>query len=347
MKKRLFTAFLAAVMMITVTATTVMAGPKKPFILRMEGASRYETSTAAADALITRRWGEECEGIVLATGAAFPDALTGAYLSRLYVDCVPLLLVDPGNINATVDLCDKKVSPNTLVYIIGGTSALPSSLDNILKARGYSVKRIAGNDRWDTNMQILQEATDRGVYMDQLLVTTGTDYPDALSASGTGSPIMLVSNSGLTSAQIQFLTTYKIRFRDIIILGGEKAVPTAVENQIRSLLRSDAKFVRLAGADRYETSYKVAEYFWGPQGRFSPDGITLVTGSNFPDGLSAGPFAYRTDAPIILVNNSDDGYKWAKKWVDEEITDYYDVNVLGGEAAVPGSLVKTIVGVEG
>ncbi|WP_411678743.1 cell wall-binding repeat-containing protein [Clostridium thailandense] len=54
--------------------------------------------------------------------------------------------------------------------------------------------------------------------------------------------------------------------------------------------------IRLAGNDRYETSVKTSQDSWNQS-----DYVVLVSGENFPDGLSAAPLARKYDAPILLT----------------------------------------------
>lgn len=58
--------------------------------------------------------------------------------------------------------------------------------------------------------------------------------------------------------------------------------------------------IRLGGANRYETSVKIAESGW-------PNGSTyavLATGNNYPDALSAAPLAKKYNAPILLTDTT-------------------------------------------
>lgn len=57
--------------------------------------------------------------------------------------------------------------------------------------------------------------------------------------------------------------------------------------------------VRLAGNDRYETSVKISQDSWNQS-----DYVVLVSGENFPDGLSAAPLARKYDAPILLTQKT-------------------------------------------
>ncbi|MBQ0058421.1 MAG: cell wall-binding repeat-containing protein [Lachnospiraceae bacterium] len=348
MKKRLLSLVLSAVMLLAASATSVMAEPTPPYFLRMSGANRYDTSLVAAKNFTRAMadWEDDkAPGLVLATGENFPDALTGTILAITFegYNGVPLLLVDPANPKPVLDFCRDYVEAKSKIYMLGGVNALPESLFNALGSRGYDVRRITGQDRWETNLNILEEAYAEGYAKDELIVTTGTNYPDALSASGTGIAVMIVDPSGLNAAQKAFLKKHYNDYKRIILLGGQNALPLNVEQQILFGTCAD-RYIRVAGATRYETSYCLAETLWGEEADWDPWGMSLVTGTNFPDGLSAGPMAYWFDDPVILTNNNPEDYKWAKKWNDQPNSGNWEVLVLGGENAIPKSLIKNITG---
>jgi putative cell wall-binding protein len=81
----------------------------------------------------------------------------------------------------------------------------------------------------------------------------------------------------------------------IVVVGGSNAVSDVVFSQLAA---HQPNIVRLAGADRYETSRMIADV------AFSKDlGVAYVaTGANFPDALSAGAVAGSKHVPVILVN---------------------------------------------
>lgn len=59
--------------------------------------------------------------------------------------------------------------------------------------------------------------------------------------------------------------------------------------------------VRLAGADRWETSRAVARDMRGTQ---EAQMVSLATGGDFPDALSAGPAVAALGGSLVLVGNT-------------------------------------------
>jgi putative cell wall-binding protein len=149
-------------------------------------------------------------------------------------------------------------------------------------------KRLGGANRYDTNLLILQEA---GVGNKDIIVCTGLNFADSLSASATGLPILLVKG-GLTDSQKVFLASSSGKK---IIVGGTAAVSASVESQLKAY----GEVKRLAGNTRYDTSVLVAKEFFQ-----NPTSAVLAYAKNFPDGLSGGPLAYTLNAPLILTDNS-------------------------------------------
>ena len=90
-----------------------------------------------------------------------------------------------------------------------------------LGTNGSKITRLAGDDRYITNVKILKEAGFKG---DSLVVCTGASFPDALSASALGMPIFLVDNNrgGLTSDQRSYLgqSAVKNAVKNIYVVGG-------------------------------------------------------------------------------------------------------------------------------
>ena len=56
---------------------------------------------------------------------------------------------------------------------------------------------------------------------------------------------------------------------------------------------------RIAGLNRYETSYKVARTGWS-----TADTVIIAAGANYPDALCSAPLASKYNAPILLAENT-------------------------------------------
>ena len=169
------------------------------------------------------------------------------------------------------------------IYILGGPSSVSSYFENLLN--GYTVKRLAGSDRFDTNLLVLNELQ----IGETLIICSGLSFPDGLSASALNYPVMLVYNF-LSDAQKTWISSHQIK--NFYILGGSASVNQNIENTLKTYGRT----IRIAGEDRFDTSFKIANYFFSDN-----TGAIFTSGLNYPDGLCSGPLAQLKGYPIILT----------------------------------------------
>ena len=296
--------------------------PEESEVVRIFGDSRYETGYAVADELKAVLGVEKFEAVVIATGKNFADALAGSYLA--VEKNAPILLTNgkDANIAELHTYIAANVTEGGKVYILGGEGAVPAAVDAI---DGYDVVRLFGDSRYDTNLAILEEA---GVAGDFIIVATGKNFADSLSASAAKLPILLVKpNATLNDAQKEVLAGMK----NIYIVGGEGAVSAAYEEELAAY----GTVTRVFGTSRYDTSVEVAKTFCK-----DVEKAVVASGKNFPDGLCGGPLAAALNAPLVLTK--DGGASAAAGYVaDNAITGGY---VLGGDGALKNATVVEVFG---
>ena len=160
------------------------------------------------------------------------------------------------------------------------------------KAQDTSIRtsRLSGNDRYETSVAISKSGWMKA---DTVIITTGLDFPDALSASSLAkakdSPILLTEKNIMKSVTIDEIK--RLKATKAILVGGTNVIGIGVENQLKGLGISTT---RIGGSDRYDTSKKVAETIG------LDNGIIIATGLNFPDALSIAPIAGIKAMPILL-----------------------------------------------
>ena len=291
--------------------------------LRVAGANRYETAFNIADTIKKYKGVSKFDSIIVASGDTYADALAASYLAEK--KDAPILLVNKVSANET---SVKNYIANNLkfggtVYIVGGTGVITESFENSLSS--YNVTRLWGANRYETNLAILEAAgsMDKGI-----IVSTGTDYPDSISAAATGMPILLVGNS-LTEEQIETLSSVS---GTVYIAGGTGVISSDVEAQIREIKSS---VTRLAGANRYETSYQIANRFFSG----TRTAAIVAYGGNFPDGLVAGALGQVMDSPVLLVNSYNTSY--AKQYAKQ--SEVKSVAGVTGSSLLPDSIFKSII----
>ena len=118
---------------------------------------------------------------------------------------------------------------------------------------------------------------------------------------------------------------------DIVILGGESAVSSAVSAELRTCTTGTVN--RLAGTNRYETAAAISKATSS-----SANGAYIATGLNFPDALAGGPTAALNDQPVLLVNDAVP----ASTLLELDRLGVSSVTVLGGSSVVPDSVVTSL-----
>lgn len=292
------------------------------YLIRLNGSDRYETAYAVSEQMKKNKGLSKFDNIVVASGDNYPDALSGNYLAK--VKKAPVILTNNFELNKTATYIKNNLKPGGTVYILGGNTAIPNSLELILG--GIKTKRLGGIDRFNTNELILREA---GVTNQDLLICSGLNFPDAVSASASGNPILLV-DSDLQESQQNYLST--INPQKIYFIGGKAVISDEIFNKI------DGKKLRLFGDNRFETSRVIAETLF-PKDR---ERVILASGYGYPDALVGGAFNQDIGVPVLLVGDGMNDCDDAKTYVSENKTK--SLIVLGGEKVINQEMINKING---
>lgn len=267
----------------------------KTEVERIGGADRTETSLKVLEKL------GGVKKTYLVNGYQFSDALSIAPVAAANNEGI--VLATKGSVDAS--LSKQGINEVTLV---GGENSISSSVEKSLASK-FKTKRIAGTDRYKTSEMIVESTGKKEVG-----VATGKDFPDALSSGAflakKNLPLLLVNGKTQTSLPQGLKGLYTF--------GGKSSVANDFGK-------------RIAGANRYETSEKIAEELG------KSDVVVLASGTNFADALAAAPLAKKMNAPIVLVKK-DSLSENAKKLVKEAKKVY----VVGGENTISNKLVDEI-----
>jgi putative cell wall-binding protein len=245
---------------------------------RIAGASRYDTAVAASqDQFATAG---SAKAVVITRGDTYPDALAGGPLAAKLGG--PLLLTPSTSLLPAVQTELLRVLPKGgTVYILGGTSAISSSVEAAITELGFTIQRIAGADRFSTAVAIADAMGDPTTVFE----ATGLNYPDALAggpaAIKAGAAILLTNGATQSPATAAYLSAHTGGTH--YALGGPAAA-------------ADKTATAIAGADRYETAAAIDLKFFT-----TPTVVGVATGSNFPDALAAAPDLGTKGAPLLLV----------------------------------------------
>ncbi|WP_435791518.1 cell wall-binding repeat-containing protein, partial [Clostridium sp.] len=241
------------------------------------GDDRYGTALK----IVQKGW-TTSDNVIIARGDDLADALVAAPLAYAK-DKAPILLTNSKNLSPGVlkELIRLDVKN---VYIIGGTGAISTDVQNELK--DYNVKRISGKNRVETSYEIAIEAFD--TIPSEVVIANGLAYADALSISSIAAvnkmPILLVLGNKL-SPKVATYTSGKT----IYAVGG----PGVLSNDVV------ADATRLAGNNRYETNAEILDFFTQD---YSKVYIAKGTNKNLVDALAGSALAALGNNPIVLVD---------------------------------------------
>lgn len=192
-------------------------------VFRVAGQTRYETSLVAAE--INPK---SSDTVIVATGGNYADALSVSPYA--FASGSPVVLCDKSSgltAGAMGTISSKKYSK---AVIVGGTAAVPASVERQLRSAGVkNITRLSGATRYDTSTKIadFELKSGLGFTMDGVMLATGKNFPDALSAGPLAgrsrSPLLLV-DPGASYAS-SYLSKFKGTVRSATVVGGAAAVP--------------------------------------------------------------------------------------------------------------------------
>ncbi|WAW14667.1 leucine-rich repeat protein [Peptostreptococcus equinus] len=285
-------------------------------IKRISGDNRYLTSIEVSK----YNYPNGSKKVVIASGKTEVDALVASTLAS-YLDA-PILLAD-SNINKDLLNEIKRLKAED-VYICGGYNVLNAGIENKLKKESYKVNRLAGSDRYTTAEKIYEKLIELGLKSDEIILTSGEAYADALAAGTLSAknktPILLAKKNYVTDKTEKIINSKK----ELTIIGGYKRI----SNEFKFKVKTN----RIAGSNRFETAKLVGDKAY-PQS----DSIVLVSGKEayFVDALVASGLSLKLKGPIILTEKET-----IPKVIEEKINNIEKVFIVGGESAISKDLIK-------
>ena len=344
---------------LAVAAEPTNAASTKTTSSRLAGLTRYETAIEVARKYIETREasGERILTAILTSGEDrhFGYPLVAPALSR-HRDA-PLLLTEPRELPDAVESF-LRTSNIEIIVILGGSHIVSTEVEAALVEDGYIVSRIAGDDVYDTAIEVAEHSGspsrgDPGTYLEQgrtALIATGELFADALAAGPMAyrghHPLLLTRSTRLPDGVGQFLQDSGTEH--VIILGGSAAVSTSVERSISDL---GITVDRLSGRDRYATAVRIAEELLGsdsPHECFDGADVGLAFGGRAADALVSGPLLGEWCAPLLLVEHNAlppvvEHFLEADEFATGGGRDQLHLTAFGGPAAVTSFAVLLAV----
>jgi len=200
--------------------------------------------------------------------------------------------------------------------------------------------RTSGADRYSGSVAMSVAAFPSGAPV--VYITNGLNFPDALSAAPAaardGGPLLLTDPTSLPPSVAGEIT--RLAPSTIVVVGGPKSVSAGVFDAVSALAPS-ATITRVDGLDRYEASRNLASTF----GDSIPD-LYLVTGTKFPDALSADSIGAYQHRPVLLVQGDllalDDATR--QFLVDHNVA---RITIVGGPASVSTGIEADLTAMAG
>jgi RHS repeat-associated protein len=315
-------------------------------LCRLAGPNRYVTAaTIATDTFST------AGTVILASGSSahLVDALAASYLAAQQHGGAPILL---GRINrmpqATINALKALKAKN--VVIVGGKASVSGNVADQLRTDGYTVSRIAGHDRFATDLAVASHSGNtvgtakNGKRYAIVADGANTHLIDSLAASpvayGQKAPIFLVNGPAgrLSKAALHQLNSENID--TVLVVGGSGAVGYQVYEQLRANGQHTKK---LAGHDRSATSKAVADYSV-PTFGYSVKHMNVASGNqaHLVDSLTGGPHAGAERAPILITKGNGKPGGASAFAAEHKTTEGDHSHVFGGRAALHDATAEEI-----
>ena len=271
-------------------------------VTRIAGEDRIATSIE-----ISKEMFNESDNVVLASGFNFADALSAGQLAAALN--APLILSKDQLDSRTSDEIAKLKPKN--MYIVGGENALSSNIEESVKSvvNDINIERLKGNDRYETSVKVM-EKTKEFVDAEYLLIASGKNFPDALSATSfmADHKALMVLSDG---------NSYPKSDLQEIAIGGVNQLPL-----------NGFTGERIAGNDRYQTALAIARRSFE-----NNENAILANSKVFADSLSAVSVAKNYKAPIILTDNEN-----LTQSTKSYLENMNSVTIIGGEKSVSSNI---------
>lgn len=297
---------------------------------RLNGDDRFETAAAiAADT-----FPNGATTAIIARSDDFADALTGNYLAGTLN--APVLLTRTGDLpSATADALAALGVDD--VVIVGGDNAVSPAVEATLR-EDYTVRRLAGTDRYLTAQAVAEDAAGDGTGVGEYdalrtaVLGNGQDFPDVLAAGPLGYaesfPITITRPADLPDATAAVLADLEIE--QVIVVGGDTVVSPAVRAEVEEITGNPV--IELEGANRFLTANAIADFAYDELD-FDATHVNLARSDRFADALAGGPHAGEERAPILLTT-PDALSVPTRDYLASRSGTLTDGHIFGGTAAV-------------
>lgn len=259
-------------------------------IEKLVGNDRFETATK-----VSNRGFEGAENVVIVNSNAIADSLSATPFAKL--KNAPILLTHENKLDEKTKTEIKALGAKN-AYIIGGEKVVGDNVVNELKDMKLNTKRISGNNRYETSLEIAKNLGD----INEVAIVNGLNgLSDAVSiapvAANKNMPILLSSPSDGIKIFDEFIKKHKIE--KSYIIGGVQVVSNEIENKLPNS-------TRIGEDNRADTNAMIIEKFYKDSNLenifIAKDGLKKET--DLIDALSVGVVASNENVPVLIANEN-------------------------------------------
>lgn len=324
--------------------------------VKLAGSDRAATAVEVSK----ERFGyKEADSVVVVGANALIDGLSAAPLAA--AKNAPVLIagkngLDNGSL-AEIERACKDLS-NKTVYIVGGENSVSYAAKKQLEDKfGAVVVRLAGDDRYDTSLEVDHRLVKDGQASTTRFVVGGNGAADAMSASavaakkaaGKVSPILVVKKDGIKATTRTYLAG---KVDQAYVVGGTSTASTQVFKDIEKVISVtpagyntlNNKVKRLSGEDRYATNLAVInEFYANPKA----NGLAVVSGKTqyLVDAQTAGAFA--ADRGLAVLLTADKLNKDQEDTLANGVLKGLKTNIYQVGGVVSNGVMKSVVDILG
>lgn len=328
---------------------TIVDGVGTTGVFRHGGEDRIATAVKVSQSLFVSHDHEatafhageghlEAGAVVLARSDDYPDALGGTPLAK--ANTAPLLLTRSPAANAaagepevidpvTLVEIDRVLPDGGTIYILGESAAISNEVEAQLAER-WDIVRLGGPTRYETAVEIADAVSATPA---TIMVTTGENFPDALTAgvaaAETGGVVVLSRGTATHAATTAYIganpgaTVYGV--------GGPSAAAYPSSTGV-------------VGQNRFETATLVAETFFD-----DPAVVGVARSDLFPDSLGGGAHVALLGGPLVLSDPASltaglgtTGNDFTEPYLEENAAAIARAHLYGGPVALSATVESDV-----
>lgn len=235
-----------------------------------------------------------------------------------------------------------KFSKLTVRGTVNEIAALEAALKGTIAGTGAGVEisTLAGQDREATAIEVSKATfADNSDAAQNIVLVSGTSIADGLTATpfakAKKAPVLLTASDKISEQVMKEIKRVKGANGKVYLVGGTNSLKTSIEDQLDSQF---IKYERIAGADRADTSLKVAKKM-----EATSNELFVTGGYAEADSMSVAAVAAQKTAPILLAGESG-LTREQSKFVSDKATSaiFNKTYVVGGTSKVSTDVEKSL-----